>query len=456
VRLHASGTRRNGEALPPFLGVPIVLKEAFEYPGMPYTQGLVARRWEVGKRKGPVVRRVEEAGFIVLGFGNLSEATMWMESYNPVYGRSLNPYDLARTPGGSSGGTAAAVAVMAVPVGITSDIGGSTRIPAFYCGLFGHKPTGGLIANTGTHLDNFHGAICRICQTGMVTRHAEDLLPMLRMLVGPPLPEEDAMVAEYLPLPEWHGKGVDFSRLSVTMVTWRDGILGSLLNVLRGESSKRSLPALLLSSVPDALLVAQARAVDWLEAQGCKIRRLYFEDLLVGDWFQTWSTRVQNAGGPSFREVICQSKQTFGPMELLRYVLGASKHTLPALSLAFIEDLITLFEPPLTERLAIAQDVEDTLSAAISDYGILVMPTLPVHGLKHDMPLLRFLDSCFTSIWNATEFPATAVPLGLDTRGLPLGVQLVSRRGNDELTIACARALADAGVARHVPPGCGQ
>ncbi|CAE8597906.1 unnamed protein product [Polarella glacialis] len=430
------------DALPAFLGVPIISKESFEYTGLQYTNGLLCRKGLLGLQKGPVIRRMEEAGFIVLGGGNLSEACMWMESYNPVYGRTSSPFGLHLTPGGSSGGTAAGVASLGAPVGITSDIGGSTRIPSLYNGLFGHKATGGLVPNTRTHLDNYHGAVCRICQPGMVARHAEDLLPMLKHMAGPPDPiDNDPLTSEYLPIPKWLDLEVDFSGLTVGSLSFCGGF-------------PTCFQELLLSSVSVGQLSAQAKVVEWLQAKGCHVKQLYFEDLAVGHWFATWATRVQAAGGPTFREVICQSKNTFGLGEIFRYILGVSPYTLPALGLAYAEDLQNAVEPPLEKRLEKAAEVEQLLTQALQTCNILVMPILPRHGCVHDELLFRILDSSFISIWNAVEFPSTAVPVGLH-RGLPTGVQIVSSKGQDELTIGVAVELSRAGVARCVPPGSG-
>jgi len=439
-RVAAAAAAGKLEELPPFLGVPMLLKEAFEYPGLQYTNGLLARKGQLGARKGPVVRRAEAAGFIFVASGNVSEACMWMESYNPVYGRSSSPFDLSRTCGGSSGGTAAGVAALGAPVGITADIGGSTRIPALFCGLFGHKPTGGLIANTGSHLGNFHGAVCRICQPGVVTRHAEDLGRVIRLLSGPPEPEEDPVAAEYLPRPIWKEPPVDFKRLTVVPLSFRGGLPSSPVE-------------LLLSSVSAAAQEGQAQVVAWLAGQGCRVRPAYFEDLDVGTWFNTWADLNQTAGGPSFREVICQGKRTFGLPELLRYFLGASRHTVPALGLAFLEDAVEVFAPPRERRLAKAKELKETLQAALGDYGVFVLPILPRHAQRHDEPIWRLFDSSLTCVWNAMEFPATAVPLGLDGRGLPVGLQLVSSSGLDELTLGLAAELERAGLARCVAPG---
>lgn len=427
------------ELLPPFLGVPILLKEAFEYPNMQYTNGIAHRRGCLGSYRGPVVQRVEEAGFIVLGFGNVSEACMWMESYNTAYGRTSSPFDLSCTPGGSSGGTAAGVAVLGAPVGITADIGGSTRIPALFCGLFGHKPTGGLVPNTGTHLDNCHGVVCRICQLGMVTRHAEDMLPLLKLMAGPPTEEEDPFAAEYLDvsrvLSVLQGpSGVDFSRLTVIPLTFKG----------------RSLRTMALSGFSAPVRAGQERVVQWFAGKGCKVRPMFLEDLRVDAWFDTWADRNQTAGGPKFRSIISEGVE-FGHAELVRYLLGLSQHTAPALALALLENTLEWFAPPRHVRLSKAQAVEDHLREALGDCGVFVLPILPRHGCKHDELLFRFVDSCFTSIWNAVECPATAIPLGLH-HGLPVGIQVVSSPGNDLLTLAMAVELEQAGIARCVSP----
>mmetsp|Transcript_78188 Transcript_78188/g.253826 ORF Transcript_78188/g.253826 Transcript_78188/m.253826 type:complete len:574 (+) Transcript_78188:69-1790(+) len=450
--------KRSGqlEGLPEFLGVPIMLKEAFELVGQPYTHGLLSLKGRLGQRNGPVVKRILEGGFVVVGGGNISEACMWMESYNLVYGRSNSPFDCSRTPGGSSGGTCAAVAVLGAPVGITADIGGSTRIPAFFNGLFGHKATGGLIANTHTHLDNFHGAVCRICQPGFVTRHAEDLGPMLRLIAGPPSEEEDHSHREYLPLPRWLAspgpvlpRKPELRGLRVVPLTFRGG----------WPAKMEEAAQLLISSVSPPLVDAQARIVEWLRAQGCTICPMHFEDLSVGAWFATWADRNQAAGGPTFRQVICNGAEASGPAELLRYALGRSAFTAPALGLAFLEGAVDALSPPMAKRVEAANAIQAKLEAALAGpgedggHGVFLMPTLPRHGCKHDELLLRVFDSCFTSIWNAVEFPATSVPVGSAPNGTPLGLQIVSTRGNDELTLGLAVELERAGLAFCTAPG---
>jgi Asp-tRNA(Asn)/Glu-tRNA(Gln) amidotransferase A subunit family amidase len=167
-----------------FWGVPIVVKECFEMEGMPFTGGLLGRKDVIGVSTGPVISKVQQEGAIVFASTNTSEACMYHESVNHVYGATHNPYDLRRTAGGSSGGCASAVASCCAPFAVTSDVGGSTRIPALYNCLFGHKPTGGVISNRNTFpLVGTH-AVNRFCQLGPTCRHSEDLWPLFQSMLS--------------------------------------------------------------------------------------------------------------------------------------------------------------------------------------------------------------------------------------------------------------------------------
>ena len=170
--------------LPPLLGVPCTIKESFALAGMPNCAGLVARREHRAETTAPTVQRLIDAGAIPLGLTNVSELTLWVESDNRVYGRTSNPYDSSRAAGGSSGGEGAAVGSGASPFGLGSDIGGSIRIPAFFCGVFGHKPSNGLVPHTGSY-PAAHGEAKRLLCCGPLARRGEDLMPVLRILSGP-------------------------------------------------------------------------------------------------------------------------------------------------------------------------------------------------------------------------------------------------------------------------------
>ena len=164
-----------------FLGVPLVVKECFEFPGLPYTAGMMSRIGVVGKVPGEAMQSIIDAGFVVLGCGNVSEACMWAESSNRVYGRSVHPLQPSHTPGGSSGGTAAAILAGMATAGIGSDVGGSIRIPASYCGICGHKPTGRSISNNRTH-PLVEGDVENMCQLGPLSRHGEFVCALSRVI----------------------------------------------------------------------------------------------------------------------------------------------------------------------------------------------------------------------------------------------------------------------------------
>src|SRR3954454_13367139 len=172
------GDPRPGE-LPPFLGVPCTIKESFALTGMPNSAGLVARRELRSERDAPAVARLRAAGAIPLGVTNTSELTMWIESDNRVYGRTHNAYDVKRTAGGSSGGEGAAVGAGIAPIGLGTDIGGSIRIPAFFNGVFGHKPSPGLVPCSGHFPAPAGEGASRMLAAGPLARRAEDLMPFL-------------------------------------------------------------------------------------------------------------------------------------------------------------------------------------------------------------------------------------------------------------------------------------
>lgn len=180
-RIAAAGA---SDALPPLLGVPFTVKESIAVRGMPLSAGLVARRDYRADRNATAVQRLVDGGAIPLGVTNTSELTLWIESDNRLYGRTNNPYDRSRTAGGSSGGEGAAVGCGGSPFGLASDIAGSIRVPALFCGVFGHKPSAGLVPNTGLWPPT-SGESGRMLGTGPLARRAEDLMPLLRVLAGP-------------------------------------------------------------------------------------------------------------------------------------------------------------------------------------------------------------------------------------------------------------------------------
>jgi amidase len=174
---------QKGEALSPFDGVPMTIKESFDWAGTPSTWGDPALRENIAAKDAVAVNRLSAAGAVIYGKTNVPLALADWQSFNAIYGTTNNPWDLTRTPGGSSGGAAAALATGMCAMELGSDIGASIRNPAHYCGVYGHKPTYGVVPYRG-HLMPGSVSISDITVAGPLARSARDLTAMMNVLVG--------------------------------------------------------------------------------------------------------------------------------------------------------------------------------------------------------------------------------------------------------------------------------
>lgn len=406
--------------LPPLHGVPCTIKECFALTGMPQSAGLLARKDYIADYDATAVARLRGAGAIPLGVTNISELCMWMESNNPVYGRTNNPYDPTRIVGGSSGGEGAIVGSGASPFGLGSDVGGSIRMPAFFNGVFGHKPTGGGVPGSGQH-PYAVGATLRYVTTGPIARRASDLMPLMRIMAGP-----DGLDEGCIDLGLGEPEAVDLRGLNVVSVE---------TNGVR--------------HVSDDLIAAQRRAADALRARGATVSTIALPALKRS--LQVWSQGLGTAGGPSFHEFLGNGEMHSLLAECLKWPLGRSKHTLPALALAAIEKVPMVGgvsrEAVEASILSLRREVE----RAMGPNGVMLYPSYTRPAPRHTRPLLTPLDWLYTAVWNVLELPVTQVPLGLNAAGLPLGVQVVGHHRADHVTIAVAQAL-ETDLGGWVPP----
>lgn len=406
--------------LPLFFGVPCTIKESFAVRGMPHSAGLVARRHVIAQDDAPTVARLREAGAIILGVTNTSELCMWMESNNSVYGRTNNPYDPTRIVGGSSGGEGAIVAAGGSPLGLGADIGGSIRLPAFFNGVFGHKPSGGLVPGTGQYPVAVNQA-ARYLSTGPIARRAEDLLPALHILAGP-----DGLDTQTEEMPIGDVSRVRLKGLRV-------------LNVAENG----------VQSVSADMQRAQQGVARWLQDAGAEVEDASIDGLK--DSVEIWASMLSAAGGPAFGEFLGDGRPINALSELLWFALGRSDHTLPALMLALMEKLPEL-TPQRTQAFVdkgkkLQKDLEDALAGG----AIMLFPPYTRVAPKHGHPLFTPFDWVYCGIMNMMQLPSTQVPLGLDDDGLPLGVQIIAAHKNDHITLAVARALEEA-FGGWVPP----
>lgn len=420
-RADARIAREPAESLEPFLGVPCTVKECLGLRGLRQTSGLVARREVLAARDATAAARLRRAGFIPLGVTNVSELMMWMETYNHVYGRTNNPYDPRCTVGGSSGGEGAMVGAGASPVGLGSDIGGSIRMPAFFNGVFGHKPSAGVVPNTG-HWPVAENDAQAYLATGPLTRRAEDLMPILRALAGPD--GEDPACGEV--------------QLGDPATVRIDD-----LTVYDVEDNGRV-------AVDPELKAAQRDAAAHLARLGARVRPLKHAALKRS--FDIWSAMMDEAAETRFAVHLGNG----APIRLWRAVAGRVAgrrvHTIPALALAALEGLPALLGARAARAIALGRALKAELEAQVGPKGIILYPPFPRPAPRHYTPLLSPFDFQYTAIFNVLKWPVTQVPLGLSRSGLPLGVQVATVPGGDHVTIAVACALERAFGGWRPPP----
>jgi fatty acid amide hydrolase len=201
-----------GEAVGPLHGVPITIKEALDLVDTPSTFGLPSRANLLAHEDDLYVARMREAGAIILGKTNVSQLLYYIESDNPVYGRTNNPWSLDRSPGGSSGGQAAIIAAGGSPLGLATDLGGSIRVPATFCGIAGIKPTAGRTPDAGRYSQH-PGERAIMSQVGVLARRVSDVALGLEIINGGRNPEE-------LPsMPLGNTEAVDLSQVRVAFYT---------------------------------------------------------------------------------------------------------------------------------------------------------------------------------------------------------------------------------------------
>jgi amidase len=184
----------------PLLGVPMTVKESYDVAGLPTTWGFEEHRAFIPETDAVAVQRLKAAGAVILGKTNVPPSLADLQSTNPVYGRTRHPDDPDRVPGGSSGGSAAALASGMVPAEIGSDIGGSIRVPASFCGVWGHKPSYGALSIEGQALPGTDGAPIAMSVIGPMARDPDDLAAMLDIMADLPLPRGDTPAADRLRL----------------------------------------------------------------------------------------------------------------------------------------------------------------------------------------------------------------------------------------------------------------
>jgi amidase len=391
----ADAERAKGIIRGPLHGVPFTIKDSLDTAGVVTTAGTVGWRDRVPTRDATVVARLRAAGGILLGKTNTPEFTWSDETDNDVYGRTSNPYDLDRTPGGSSGGPAAIVAAGGSPFDIGSDTGDSIRQPAHVCGIAGLKPTSGRVPRTG-HWPGYEGLFESFTQLGPMARRVEDLELLLPIIAGPD--GEDPHVP---PAPLGAPSAVAIQGLRV--VTFADnGIRTPTTETIEavgvGARALASAGAEVRQEVPPHLDEA------W-EA---------WDGLIKADGF-AWLRRLINAAGTS----------------------GWGSYA--------TRDWISPDEPlpgdELTALIERADAIRGRLLRWVQDVDLIVCPAMPQPAIRHGESSASWFGDTYSDVHNLTGWPAVVVRGGTSPEGLPIGVQLVAPPWREDVALAGARVV---------------
>ena len=390
----------NGDSLGPLHGVPFSVKEVFDTEGIRSTRGSLLYADRVPEADATVVRRLKEAGAIVIGKTNCPEFALAAETVNDLFGRTLNPWNLDRTSGGSSGGEAAAISAGLSPLGIGTDLGGSNRLPSHYCNVVGYKPTHGLIPLTGAWPE----IMSRRMHVGPIARSVRDIALSLIVMSGPDNIDPYAL-----------GRGVDD-------MPW----FGASLPPLRvGMMTKGPF-----EPVMDEIQAVVRKAGAALESQDCIVEEVTFD----------WHDRLPIAF--TMDMLIVEADHYFKP-----FVGGREDELSGSISV-----LLNLPKPSMVEYIA-SMDKHESVSRDVTtffgDHDLLLCPTSPVTAPPHDSAELdvsgRTADAGhaanITATFGMTGHPAISIPFGLSSDGLPIGVQLAAGHLNDRLLLHAAATL---------------
>ena len=396
-------------------GVPINVKESFGVAGHPCTWGIPALKDSKAPAHAVAVRRLLDAGAILLGATNVPFELMDGQTFNDIYGRSNNPWNLERTPGGSSGGTAASLAAGMAFFSIGSDIGGSIRAPAAFCGIYGHKPTLDLVSFRGHAPGGEHelpGFSTLLAVAGPMARSADDLEAGLLVLAGTELPESKAL-RWTMPPPRHRAL--------------RDVRIGYVLED----------PIAPVSAETTSVLESAIRAC---ERAGATVKHGWPEGFRLQELFDTYlfflGAFVFSMTPPNQREYARLQLET-RPPQFVRGALSsfadwqqANMHRLAyrALWERFFES-VDVFLLPTTFTTAFPHDQTHPDQRMIP---------LPEGGAQPFWNLLSYISPA-----TLTGCPATTVPAGLGQSGLPIGLQVVGPYLEDATPIAFGRLLAE-------------
>lgn len=378
--------------LPPLLGIPFTAQEAVGIAGLPASGGSVYRWDDVAQADSPAVARLRRAGAIPLAATNLSEGGLWIESHNLLYGRTVNPWNSLHTAGGSGGGEAALIASGGSPLGLASGLISSVVLPAAFCGVAAYQPTEDVAPQAAAWGRAHLGC-------GVLARRCSDLHDVAQILTEQPLSACPADLS---------------GRRVYTMST------------LHG------------TRVSSTMQQAVQDAGDALEQQGAIVGKLPIEMTSTpAIWMAMLLARLPDGTAP----LLSDGHPIPVLREALRFPLGRANHTSSALILAVLETLQRSLPQRAPHLLRTGIELRKELESLLGDDGVIVHPPYTRTAPRHRGTLLTPMDGIFAGLFAVMGMPSVVCPMGFSVKGMPLTVQITSRRGGDGLCLDAATHL---------------
>jgi amidase len=413
----ADAALARGESWGPLHGVPMTVKESYDIEGLPTTHGYPAHKDNMATQDAVACQRLQQAGAVIFGKTNVPIALADFQSYNDIYGTTNNPHNVTRTPGGSSGGSAAALAAGLTGLEMGSDIGGSIRNPAHYCGVFGHKPTWGILPVRGHALPGILTP-SDISVIGPLARSAEDLALVLDIVGG----------ADDLHLPGW----------SLELPAPRQKSLGDYKVAVWADD--------IMAPVDETIKARVLQVAKLVEEAGGQVDYDVRPNFDVAASHDAFFNLLQSAMSAR------QSDEIFEENLARREGLAAGDKG----ALAQVTQASTLYYRQWHQFNEKRTHLRWAWHEFFKQWDVLLTPMCVTSAFAHDHnpqtsqrtltvnnePRPYFEQVFWAGLTGVSYLPSTIVPTGLDAQQLPVGVQIVGREMGDRVTIEFARQVA--------------
>ncbi|MDR1456837.1 MAG: Asp-tRNA(Asn)/Glu-tRNA(Gln) amidotransferase subunit GatA [Puniceicoccales bacterium] len=409
---------KSGKNLSPYDGIPIGIKDMISVRNQPMACGSRMLENYISPYDATVIARLRAAGMIIWGRLNMDEFAMGSSTETSAFGPTQNPWNLSCVPGGSSGGSAAAVAAGQTCVALGTDTGGSIRQPAAFCGIVGLKPTYGRVSRYGVT-----AFASSLDQVGPLGRSVEDVAAILAIIGG-----QDSYDSTSVDIPI-----EDYVHASTVEKPWRVGILSEFMD---GDGLDCDVAA------------AIGRVVQFYESHGCQIRPVSLPNVKAGlaayyiiATAEAFSNLARFDGiryghrskaATNVADIYSKSRaEGFGEEVKRRIILGAF-----VLSGGFHDAYYTRAQK-------VRSLIRSEYMRAFDDVDIILSPTTPTAAFceheKCEDPLAMYLNDVYTVTVNMAGLPAISIPCGFDNNHMPIGVQLIGRPFGESDLLAAAR-----------------